>query len=229
MPPRDGATEQPGTEAASRGRGRPALLVYCDGLCEPRNPGGIACYGFVIYREGEAIARGYGEACRGPEATNNVAEYSAAIAALARLIAMGLTEEAVEVRSDSQLLVRQMQGEYAVRSRRIAALHGNLRRLAARFRQLRWRWVPREENREADALSRRAYAEAVLLEKAHDLQVEMLQDGTLRVQSSSGRGWYHVVLQPESCECPAFQHGRRPCKHIVAARQRLSAASWQRS
>jgi ribonuclease HI len=142
------------------------LLVYCDGLCEPRNPGGIACYGFVIYRESEAIAQGYGEVCRGPEATNNVAEYSAAIAALTRLIAMGLTEEAVEVRSDSQLLVQQMQGKYAVRSRRIAALHGKLRRLAACFRQVRWRWVPREENREADALSRRAYAEAVSKERA---------------------------------------------------------------
>lgn len=217
MPPRDGATERPSTEAVDGGRGQPALLVYCDGLCEPRNPGGIACYGFVIYREGEAIAQGYGEVCRGPEATNNVAEYSAAIAALTRLVDLGLTEEAVEVRSDSQLLVRQMQGEYAVRNRRIAALHGKLRRLAARFRRLRWRWVPREENWEADALSRRAYAEAVSKERARGLAVELLPDGAYQVASSRGKGWYRVTLAPEECECLAFSRGLRPCKHVLAA------------
>ncbi len=202
--------------------------MYCDGLCEPRNPGGIACYGFVIYREGEAIAQEYGEACRGPEATNNVAEYSAAIAALARLIAMGLTEEAVEVRSDSQLLVRQMQGAYAVRSQRIAGLHGELRRLAVRFRQLRWRWVPREENREADALSRRAYAEAVSKGRARGLTVERLADGAYRVASSRGEGWYRVTLAPEECECPAFSRGLRPCKHVLAAEAFAGEAALER-
>jgi len=64
--------------------------VYADGLCEPRNPGGVACYGFVAWRGDERIAEGWGVACRGRAATNNVAEYAAAQAALERLLEMGL-------------------------------------------------------------------------------------------------------------------------------------------
>jgi ribonuclease HI len=145
---------------------RPALVVHCDGLCEPRNPGGVACYGYVARRGDQVIASGWGVVARGPQATNNVAEYAAAIYALRALLDLGLSSDPVEVRSDSELLVNQMRGIYAVRSPRIASLHGELQRLARRFREIRWRWVPREENTEADALSRRAYAEAVLAEKA---------------------------------------------------------------
>jgi len=115
-----------------------AVTVNADGLCQPRNPGGIACYGWVACRDGERIGEGWGEAARGPVATNNLAEYRAVIAALEWLLAEGLAEERVLVRSDSQLLIRQIQGQYAVRSERILPLNRRVRELAGRFRSLRF-------------------------------------------------------------------------------------------
>src|SRR5512137_2298452 len=53
------------------------ISIYFDGLCRPRNPGGVATYGYVIYRDGEKIKSGYGVVGSGPGMTNNVAEYSA--------------------------------------------------------------------------------------------------------------------------------------------------------
>jgi ribonuclease HI len=180
----------------------------------------VACYGYVARRGGQVVASGWGVNAQGPQATSNVAEYAAAIYALRALLDPGLSSRAVEMRSDSQLLVNQMRGIFAVRSLRIAGLHRELQQLARRFPHLQWRWAPREENTEADALSRRAYAEAVLAEKAQGLQVELLEGGALRVQSSTGSGWYRVTLDPQGCECPVFRGGMRPCcKHIVAARQ----------
>jgi len=121
------------------------VIVYVDGLCEPRNPGGVGCYGFVVIRDGKTIMKGRGVAGSGREMTNNVAEYSAAIAALKWLVEEGVTDP-VEVRSDSQLLVRQMQGVYAVKSTRIRGLHRELCALAGRFRSVSWKWVPRHLN-----------------------------------------------------------------------------------
>jgi ribonuclease HI len=199
------------------------IIVYVDGLCEPVNPGGVGCYGFVVVRDGRTVMRGRGVAGSGRGMTNNVAEYSAAIAALTRLLEEGVHDspDGVEVRSDSQLLVRQMQGVYAVRSPRIRQLHGELRALTGCFPSVSWKWIPRRLNEEADNLSRQAYAEHLAQaarERAAGLRVEPLQGGRWRVLSSRGHRWYTVTLDPDSCTCPAFERGARPCKHIVAAR-----------
>jgi len=205
------------------------VIVYVDGLCEPVNPGGIGCYGFVVIRAGETIMRGRGIAGSGPGMTNNVAEYSAAIAALKRLSKEGVSEP-VEIRSDSQLLVRQMQGVYAVRSPHIRKLHRELQALTGRFPSVSWKWVPRHLNEQADTLSREAYAEHLAqtaCERAAGLRVEPLEKSRWRVLSSRGHTWYTVTLDPDSCTCPAFERGARPCKHIVAAR--MHAPSQDRS
>jgi len=202
---------------------RPGIVVYADGLCEPRNPGGVACYGFVAYLGQERIADGWGVVCRGRSATNNVAEYAAARAALQRLLEMGLDREVVEVRSDSQLLVRQMQGVYSVRSPRIAEAHRALSRLASRFRKVTWRWVPRRLNMEADSLSRKAYRED-LERRAADLEVRPAGSGEYLVLSSRGDRWYRVRIDPPGCECPAFARRPGPCKHIVAVRSSLEGS-----
>jgi ribonuclease HI len=56
-------------------------IFYCDGLCEPYNPGGYACYGWLsLDSDGQQIAQGYGGVARGAGATNNISEYSALIA-----------------------------------------------------------------------------------------------------------------------------------------------------
>jgi len=91
--------------------------------------------------------------------TNNVAEYAALLAALERAAALGA--EAVEVRSDSQLVVEQMHGGYRVKAPHLLPLWQRARMLAAGFRRCRLVHVPRAANRRADALANRAMDERV--------------------------------------------------------------------
>lgn len=136
------------------------ITVYFDGLCEPVNPGGIATYGFVIYRdnslihsEGGFIGAGY----LGNDVTNNVAEYTALIKALEWLLENGYSDEELVIRGDSQLTIRQLKGEYSVHSPRIAPLYHRAMTLINQFRDVQFEWVPRSGNKEADSLSRQAY------------------------------------------------------------------------
>jgi len=86
--------------------------------------------------------------------TNNVAEYAALLAALERAHALGLEELAV--RSDSQLLVEQMNGGYRVKAPHLKSLWLRARTLAAGLRRFSIVYVPRERNRTADALANHA-------------------------------------------------------------------------
>jgi ribonuclease HI len=86
--------------------------------------------------------------------TNNVAEYAALLAALERSHALGLDE--LTIRSDSQLLVEQMNGGYRVKAPHLKPLWLRARTLAAAFRRFSIVHVPRERNRAADALANHA-------------------------------------------------------------------------
>jgi len=136
------------------------ITAYVDGLCEPVNPRGVACYGYAIYRDGVKLAEGCGVIDH-PSPSNNVAEYTACIKALEKLVELGLNCEEVVVRSDSQLLINQLNGFYSVRAERVIPLYERAAELAEKFRRIRFEWVPREENAEADGLSRKAYSEHV--------------------------------------------------------------------
>lgn len=84
-------------------------------------------------------------------ATNNVAEYTAAIRGLERAEELGASE--VLVRSDSRLLVEQQAGRFKVRNPVLQRLHRRVRELVAGFRRVRFEHVPRERNQEADRLA----------------------------------------------------------------------------
>lgn len=137
------------------------IVVFVDGLCEPRNPGGVAAYGFVIYKDGKVIERGYGVAGEGPGASNNLAEYAALVAALEFLLEAGLVGESVKICSDSRLLVNQMSRRWRARGGLYVPMYRRAAELAARFPKISFVWVPREENVEADSLSRLAYEEYI--------------------------------------------------------------------
>jgi len=92
------------------------------------------------------------------QATNNVAEYRALLLALERVRALGSAE--VEVYSDSELVVRQIQGRYQVRHPILRALHAAVREHIEGFRRFVIHHVPREQNVEADGLANRAIDEA---------------------------------------------------------------------
>ena len=133
------------------------FIVYCDGLCEPKNPGGIATYGFVLYKDDIKLYEGKGLVGEGPAMSNNVAEYAALCNALNFLKEEKLTDEKVIVRSDSRLLVNQMSGEWKVRRGLYISKYNEARKLNIYFRDITYEWIPRESNEEADALSQRVY------------------------------------------------------------------------
>ena len=157
------------------------IVVHFDGACEGGHGGSIATYGFTI--EGPGLRLEDGGLAVPPfheRATNNVAEYAGAICALERLVASGYAGEVV-LAGDSQLVLRQMSGEYAVRAEHLGAYHERLRQLVARFRRVEFRWVPREENARADALSK-----AALREVRHELARRPAPEGrTFRIDQSA--------------------------------------------
>jgi ribonuclease HI len=84
-------------------------------------------------------------------ATNNVAEYRAAVAGLQCARDLGATD--VLLRSDSKLLIEQLSGRFRVKNPTLIRLHGEVRSLVAGFRTARFEHVPREFNRDADRLA----------------------------------------------------------------------------
>jgi probable phosphoglycerate mutase len=91
-------------------------------------------------------------------ATNNVAEYRGLIAALAWAVAHGISR--LRVRSDSELLVKQMRGEYRIKHPGLQPLSVEARRLIQQIGDVRFEHVRRELNREADRLANDAMDEA---------------------------------------------------------------------
>lgn len=146
------------------------VIVYFDGICEAarpggrRNPGGLAWGGYYIPARSdvpglEADIRDGAFFVEGDEATNNVAEYLAAHLVLMRLAEIGYSGPVV-LRGDSQLVIRQFNGEWAVNKPNLAKLCNGLRDRARAFSSFKAEWVPRDQNEEADAASRQAYEEA---------------------------------------------------------------------
>lgn len=123
------------------------MIVHCDGAARG-NPGPAGIGAQVTDDHGRVLA----EVSEGIGiATNNQAEYRAAIAGLKRAHELGATD--LTVRSDSRLLVEQLSGRYRVKNPTLQRLHKEAREAASRFRRVRFEHVPREENTEADRLA----------------------------------------------------------------------------
>lgn len=131
------------------------ITIYFDGLCYPKNPGGVAAYGYIVYRDDMPIWRGFGTVGEGRGMTNNVAEYEGLLAAAQWIVDEGLHEK-ILIKGDSQLVIKQMKGEYRVNSATSKKYVPEIKRLLA-GKEVSLSWVPREENEEADGLSRVAY------------------------------------------------------------------------
>ncbi len=125
-------------------------VMRCDGASRG-NPG-PAAIGVVISDASGAVVDSFGRVIG--TATNNVAEYRAVAAGLEAARRLGL--EALELRLDSELVVRQLNGQYKVRHPALVDLKDDVDRLLAAFRSVRILHVPREENREADRLANEA-------------------------------------------------------------------------
>jgi ribonuclease HI len=121
-------------------------ILYTDGGARG-NPG-PAAYGFVLEADDGDLLAAEGVAIG--SATNNVAEYSGLVAGLTR--ALELEVDDLEVRSDSELMVKQMRGEYKVKNEALRALNVQAARIARLVGEVRYVHVRREKNELADRL-----------------------------------------------------------------------------
>ncbi len=129
------------------------LIVYTDGASRG-NPG-PASYGFTIsdnegkllYEEGQYIGT----------ATNNVAEYTAVLKALAK-ISTEFKQENLEIKffADSKLVAEQLSGRYKIKSEHLRLLINQIKELEGSFSSVLYTHVPRAKNIEADRLANKA-------------------------------------------------------------------------
>jgi ribonuclease HI len=133
----------------------PEYYLYFDGACSPVNPGGVATFGWrLLGADGRVVASDQGEVCRGPGATNNVAEWHALLRGL-RFLADRGWKGRLRIHGDSLLVINQLNRRWRCRQEGLRRCRDECLRLLA---GIVWEavWVPREDNAEADALTRRA-------------------------------------------------------------------------
>ena len=125
------------------------LVIYTDGGCSG-NPG-PAAIGIVITRDGQTIkeiSKAIGQG------TNNIAEYTAVVYALQEALLLNASD--VLINTDSELMARQINGQYAVKHGNIKPLFDQIKDLSGRFKSVKVTHVPREHNAPADKLARQA-------------------------------------------------------------------------
>jgi ribonuclease HI len=143
------ARDQPGALSATEEE----LHLHIDGASRG-NPGEAGFGVHVTDAQGRELAALYGYLGR---ASNNVAEYEALLHGLR--YALGRGARRVRVFSDSELVVRQMAGQYRVKHPNMVGLHREARELMRRFERVVIGHVRREQNKEADRLANRALDE----------------------------------------------------------------------
>ncbi len=129
--------------------GKKILTIFIDGSADQQS--GAAGIGAAFYYRGELI---HSVSKSVPGLTNNEAEYEALRVALE--LARQFQVDKVEIKSDSELLIRQLTGMYKVRNPRLAKRFMEVQALAKDLPELVYQHVPREENRTADKLARTA-------------------------------------------------------------------------
>ena len=125
-----------------------SYTLYFDGCCKG-NPG-IGSLGVALFRDEEEIWND----CKfiGNKETNNSAEYSALIHGLNYVIENNITDDLI-VKGDSQLVIRQMLGEYKVKSLNLLDSYQKAKKLITKIPKIKFIHVPREENLRADELA----------------------------------------------------------------------------
>ena len=161
-----------------------SVLIHIDGAARG-NPGPAACGVIVKSVQGkilEEVARPLGRA------TNNLAEYQALLAALECSLERGY--QRVKMYSDSQLLTRQINGEYKVRNADLLPLYRRAREMIARLDSFSITHVPREKNRDADRLANQALDSAA---DSSPARKKKKQEETLRLTAVYRNGALHPV------------------------------------
>lgn len=127
--------------------------LFVDGLCAPTNPNGYACFGWVFKKGSQTLGYGCGFIGKGEGMTNNVAEYNALIMGMTAVIERGFWP--FDIRSDSQLVVNQVNGTWVCKKTELMSLRDKAKTLIPNGTL---QWIPREQNKEADKMSNIAFS-----------------------------------------------------------------------
>lgn len=137
------------------------FVAYFDGCCEPINPGGVASYGAVVFKNEKRIwecselfvpIKG-----REKETSNNVAEYSGFLAILEYLRSQSYENESITIYGDSKLVIMQMSKgprQWQMRKGFYIPVALKAKKLLKKFKNIDLQWIPRDENDIADELSK---------------------------------------------------------------------------
>jgi tryptophan 2,3-dioxygenase/ribonuclease HI len=211
------------------------LVVHVDGGSRG-NPGPAAAAAVVSSPDGDVLDEA--SVTLGP-ATNNVAEYRGLLLGIERAKELGATD--VELVNDSELIAKQVTGEYRVKSPDMAALHEQARKALAGFESWSIRSVPRAQNAAADALVNRAlddgspqegteYAGYLrindLLELQQPLTPEAHDELLFIIVHQSYELWFKLILHELRKAHTELEAGRpqgaiRPLKRTVAIERLL--------
>ncbi len=130
------------------------LTIYTDGAS--RNNPGDAGAGVYVLEDGKPSV----QICKYlGKTTNNIAEYNAAIIGFEHAVKRGATK--VRLFADSELLVKQVNGQYKVKNEGLKPLHARIKELIAKIGVVEVQYIPRERNKEADALANKAIDEKI--------------------------------------------------------------------
>jgi ribonuclease HI len=157
------------------------VIIYTDGAATP-NPG-PAAIGVVIKDEKGNIIRSISK--RIGQTTNNQAEYWAVIAALEEAIKLGATS--VDLKSDSELVVRQLKGMYRVRKEELKPLFQKVKQLQNSLESFQVTHIKRNRNKAADRLTKKALESGVntLKDKKRRLIITISQTSTAEVDKDN--------------------------------------------
>ncbi len=131
------------------------LTIFTDGAS--RNNPGEAGAGVFILQDNKPVAR---LARYLGTTTNNIAEYTAAIMGMEHAVKLGASR--VRLFADSELLVKQLNGQYKVKNEGLKPLHHKVKELIAKIGSVEVQYIPRAQNREADALANKAIDEKIV-------------------------------------------------------------------
>jgi ribonuclease HI len=141
-------------------------ILKFDGACGPKNPGGTATYGFVLYHNGKKIDDGHGIVSYGPNTSNNMAEHAAVSKGMEAFIRhykfafLNQEEKAkLHIIGDSQLIIHHLNGVWRIRPKKLYYEYALksielINKIKAFDVTVQCTWTPREQNEECDTLSK---------------------------------------------------------------------------
>jgi ribonuclease HI len=168
--PRHVAEQSQGNISQEAQSEEPAILAWFDGACEPLNPGGTASFGVIVQGEnGTVLLREHGVVGKGKAMSNNLAEYAGVLHILKYLTSR--PPGRVTIHGDSALVVNQLNGKWRIKKGLYLSIAAETKELA-HLRGLGWQinlcWIPREQNEECDALSKKIGSTPDSIERFND-------------------------------------------------------------